>query len=142
MAKIYWPQSSQHMEIKKIRKQNHMEKRKFTRFRTHDNAFAALRGDFTKVGKIYDISLNGLAFKYLGEQKNEEKYTQVDIFLTGNGFHLHGVPCIVIYNVIEQPTFSISSILPYRCGLRFKRLNEEIRNKLEFFLNNYTIGKV
>jgi len=118
-----------------------MEKRKFTRFRTQDNAFAALRGDFTKVGKIYDISLNGLAFRYLAEEISEEEFTQVDIFLTNNGFHLHGVPCTVIYNV-KEPTSSSLSISPYRCGLSFKILNEEVQNKLNFFLNNYTISNV
>ena len=118
-----------------------MEKRKFTRFRTQDNAFAALREDFSKVGKICDISLNGLAFRYLAEQRTEENVTQVDIFLTNNEFHLHSVPCIVIYNM-KEPTSSLSSISLYRCGLRFKRLNEEVGSKLDYFLNNYTIEKM
>jgi len=118
-----------------------MERRKFTRFLTQDNAFAALRGDFTKVGKICDISLNGVAFRYLIEQISEEEYTHVDIFLSDNGFHLHGVPCTVIYNV-KEPTFSSLSISTYRCGLCFKPLNEEVQNKVNFFLNNYTISNV
>ena len=118
-----------------------MEKRKFTRFRTQDNAFAAVRGDFTKVGKIYDISLNGLAFRYLAEQRSEEEFTQGDIFLTNNGFHLSGVPCTMVYTVKESTSISLS-LSTYRCGLSFKPLNEEIQNKLNFFLNNYTISNV
>ncbi|RZB33523.1 MAG: hypothetical protein SRB2_03952 [Desulfobacteraceae bacterium Eth-SRB2] len=118
-----------------------MEKRKFTRFRTQDNAFAALRGDFTKVGKIYDISLNGLAFRYLAEEMSEEEYTQVDIFLSDNGFHLPAVPCTVIYHLKESTSGSLS-ISPYRCGLSFKHLNEEVQNKLDYFLNNHTISNV
>jgi len=123
------------------RKQNNMEKRKFTRFRTQDNAFAAIRGDFTKVGKIYDISLNGLAFRYLAEEISEEEFIQVDIFLTSNGFHLSGVPCTMVYNLKESTSTSLS-ISAYRCGLSFKALNEEAQNKLNFFLNNYTISNV
>jgi hypothetical protein len=118
-----------------------MEKRKFIRFRTQDNAFAALRGDFTEVGKICDISLNGVAFRYLAEQISENEYIHVDIFLSDNMFYLHGVPCTVMYNV-KEPTSSSSLISTYRCGLRFKPLNEEIQNKLYFFLNNYTINNV
>ena len=118
-----------------------MEKRKFTRFRTQDNAFAALRGDFTKVGKIYDISLNGLAFRYLAEQESEETFTHVDIFLSDNGFHLPDVPCNIVYDVKEHTSGSMA-ISPYRCGLSFNVLQEEQQNKLEFFLNNHTIGKV
>jgi len=116
-----------------------MERRKFTRFRTQDNAFAALRGDFTKVGKIYDISLNGLAFRYLAEQMSEEEYTHVDIFLSYNGFHLPSVPCTIIYNVKESTSDSLS-ISPYRCGLSFKPLKQEVQNKLDYFLNNHTTG--
>jgi hypothetical protein len=123
------------------RKQNTMERRKFTRFRTQDDAFAALRGDYSKVGKIYDISLNGLAFRYLAEEISEEEFTHLDIFLSNTGFHLSGVPCTVIYHVKEPTSISLS-ISPYRCGLSFKPLNEEVQNKLNFFLNNYTISNV
>ncbi len=84
-----------------------MERRKFTRFRVQDDAFAALRGNLTKVGKIYDISLNGLAFRYLAEKISDETFTQVDIFLTNNGFHLAGVPCKIIYDVKES-TFGLN----------------------------------
>ena len=118
-----------------------MERRKFTRFRTQDNAFAALREDYTKVGKIYDISLNGLAFRYLAEQESEEAFTHVDIFLSDNGFHLPDVPCTMVYDVKESTPIS-NTISPYRCGLSFKPLEEDDQNKLEFFLNNYTSGIV
>jgi hypothetical protein len=118
-----------------------MEKRKYTRFSTQDNAFAALRGNFTKVGKIYDISLNGLGFRYLAEQESEETFTHVDIFLSDNGFHLSSVPCTIIYDQRESISNS-QAILPYRCGLKFEPLKEDQQDKLEFFLNNYTTGQV
>jgi len=116
-----------------------MERRKFTRFRVQDDAFAALRGALTKVGKIYDISLNGLAFRYLAEKISDETFTHVDIFLSTNGFHLAAVPCAVIYDVKES-TFGLKEISPYRCGLKFEGVDEEQKNKLEFFLNNHTTG--
>jgi len=122
-------------------KEDVMERRKFIRFRTQDNAFAALRGDFTKVGKICDISLNGLAFRYLAEQMLEEEYAHVDIFLSENGFHLHHVPCGIIYHVKESSSNSIS-ISWYRCGLSFKPLKKEVQNKLDYFLDNHTISTV
>ena len=118
-----------------------MEKRKFTRFRAQDDAFAALRGNFSKVGKIYDISLNGLAFRYLAEKMSNETFSHADIFLTNNGFHLSGVRCTVVYD--EKESISNSYVVsPYRCGLKFESLKEEQQNKLEFFLNNHTTGKV
>ena len=116
-----------------------MEKRKFTRFRAQGDAYAALQGNFSKVGKIYDISLNGLAFRYLAEKMSNETFTHVDIFLTDNGFHLSGVHCSVVYD--EKESISNSHVVsPYRCGLKFESLKEEQQNKLEFFINNFTTG--
>jgi len=116
-----------------------MERRKFTRFLTKDDAFAALRGNLTKVGKIYDISLKGLAFRYLTDKIFNETFTRVDIFLSTNDFHLSDVSCTVIYD--EQESISNSNVvLPYRCGLKFEPLREKQQNKLEFFLNNFTNG--
>ena len=116
---------------------NNMEKRKFTRFLVQDDAFAALRGNFSKVGKIYDISLNGLAFRYLAEKMSNETFTHVDIFLSNNGFHLSDVSCTVVYD--ERESISNSNVVsPYRCGLKFGPLNEEQQNKLDLFLNNHT----
>ena len=117
-----------------------MERRKFTRFEVQDDAFAAIRGYFTKVGKIYDISLNGMAFRYLEKNTTEEKFSQVDIFLTNNGFHLIGVPCTIIYDVKDSTYFKNNELIPNRCGIKFRSLNEEQQKSLDFFINNYTTG--
>jgi hypothetical protein len=116
-----------------------MERRKFTRFLTQEDAFAALRGNLTKVGKICDISLKGLAFRYLAEKKSNETFTHVDIFLSTNGFHLPDIPCEVVYDKKES-MYNTNVVLPYRCGLKFEPLKEEQQNKLELFINNFTIG--
>jgi c-di-GMP-binding flagellar brake protein YcgR len=120
-------------------KHNDMERRKFTRFRVQVDSYAALRGNFSKVGKIYDISMNGLAFRYLAEKMSNETFNHVDIFLTNNGFHMSGVHCTVVYD--EKESISNSHVVsPYRCGLKFDALEEEHQNKLEFFINNHTTG--
>jgi hypothetical protein len=116
-----------------------MERRKFTRFEVRDDAFAALRGNFSKVGKIYDISLNGLAFRYLAKETSETTYTHVDIFLSSNGFHLADISCSVVYDEKESISDS-NTISPYRCGLQFKALRASQQDQLEFFLNNHTMG--
>jgi PilZ domain len=117
-----------------------IERRQFARFRTRDKAYATLRGDFTKVGKIKDISLNGLSFNYLSEDMQKEEFLYVDIFMVGNDFHLIGVPCRIRYDVKES-TFGLDDVSAYRCGMEFGALKKEQQNKLEFFLNNHTTGK-
>jgi hypothetical protein len=121
------------------RDQDSMERRKFTRFRVQDNAYAALREDFSKLGKIYDIGLNGLAFRYLAEKISDKTFSHVDIFLTNNGFHLAGVPCRIIYDVKES-TSILNKVSPYRCGLKFEQNDEEQKNKIAFFINHHTTG--
>ena len=119
-----------------------MERRKFTRFQAQDNAFAAIRGNFTKVGKIYNISLNGMAFRYLAEKTAKEihSHSQVDIFLTNNAFNLIGAPCSIIYDVNESTYFKNNEIISHRCGIKFGSLKEEDKENLEFFINNHTTG--
>ena len=41
------------------------EKRKYVRFIAQKDAYAALGTYFTKVGKLIDISIGGLAFEYI-----------------------------------------------------------------------------
>ena len=118
-----------------------MERRKFKRFRTYDNSYAALQGNYTKVGKIYDINLKGLAFRYLAEKICDETFNHVDIFLSFNGFHLYKVPCTIVCDEIEF-IYNSTKMTQYRCCLKFEELNEEQKNKLEFFVKNYTTDKV
>jgi hypothetical protein len=121
------------------------ERRRYVRFLAQDNAFAALRSGFEKVGKISDISLKGLSFSYFRkdvEADSNRNLSQVDIFLSGNGFHLPNVPCRIAYD-IREPTSGISnSIAMYRCGLHFGELINNQSEQLIFFIKNYTEGSV
>lgn len=120
-----------------------VERRKYVRFLAQDNAFAALRGDFRKVGIINDISIKGLGFSYLSktfEDTNDYDSLSVDIFLSGNGFHLSNIPCMIAYDTPDVGIDKNSSLSMFRCGLKFKKLKENQLDQLEFFLKNYTTG--
>jgi hypothetical protein len=39
------------------------ERRKYVRFKAQENAFAALGTNFSRVGKLKEISIGGLAFE-------------------------------------------------------------------------------
>jgi hypothetical protein len=116
-----------------------MERRKFTRFRAHDNGYAGLRGDFTKVGKINDISLNGLSFKYIAKAVQEEEFSHVDIFLAENKFHLRNMPCRLVYQIPDEIGKGFL-VQMFRCGLHFKELAPSQLEQLELFIENYTMG--
>ena len=66
-------------------------KRKHTRFRSQDLAFAAFGAYSKEIGEIIDISdisRGGLAFRYIsdGDQINES--AELDIYLANNSFNL------------------------------------------------------
>ena len=113
------------------------------RFLAKDNSFAALRNGFKKVGKIDDISINGLGFSFLSEitqVDSTDHHTQVDIFSSDNGFHLSNVPCRIVY---ETPDTTLNKKFPvqtYRCGLQFGELTRIQLEQLELFIENYTTG--
>jgi hypothetical protein len=88
---------------------------------------------------IADISLGGLAFSYLPEKTSVDGFKQVDIYIGKNEFHLSDVPCAVVYNTIDLSNGSKAETC-HRCGLRFGEMADEHKNKLNYFLSNFTTG--
>ena len=118
-----------------------VEQRRYMRFSVQDNAFAALRGVFGKVGKLNDISKKGLAFSYLIEYVKgvtDKNYSEVDIFLAANNFYLDKVPCKIVYEIQAPNSDKNYSIMKHRCGLQFGELSISQSQLLELFLENYT----
>ena len=114
------------------------EQRIHNRFTPKANAFAALGRKYTKVGKIKDISIDGLAFEYIAGEGFNKDESQLDIFLVRTEFHLYRVPCRVIYNIdIHVPKINNSLVEMYttkRCGVQFRELNKDLKMLLDFFL--------
>jgi hypothetical protein len=122
-----------------------IERRKYVRFLVQDMAFAAIRNGFKKVGKINDISIKGLAFSYLSETNEADADPhppKVDIFLSGNGFHLSNVPCRIVYDTPDVAPYKGSFVKTSRCGLHFGELIESQSELLENFIKNHTTGLV
>lgn len=119
-----------------------IEKRKQKRFFTQDDAFAAMRADFKKIGKINDISTGGLSFSYLVQPSPKAKASVdsqfVDIFLSGNQYHLPEVPCNVVYDIPNPAFFKTNDAEMFRCGLEFKPLNTNQIGQLNMFIKKYT----
>jgi hypothetical protein len=110
-----------------------IERRKYIRFSTKKKNFAALRSGFDKVGRVLDLSINGLAFTYILEEDIIAEPFQVDIFQSENGLYLSNIPCRVVYDIPNTKKRYDSLIQPRRCGLCFGRLSEkEYYNLLKY----------
>ena len=111
-----------------------IERRKYIRFVTKQKTFAALRSGFDKVGRILDISINGLSFSYILEDTIRVKPFQVDIFQSENGLYLSNIPCRVVYDMPYTKKRYDSLIQPRRCGLCFGRLSKKQHENFKTFL--------
>jgi len=119
------------------------ERREHTRLKPKDLTFVALRPDFTRLGKIVDISGGGLCFQYMAKEKQPPDGSAVhaDIFISSNGYYLPGVPCKMVYEKKMEQDITFPIGLEYRtCGLQFKGLSREQHEKLDYYLNEYTTG--
>jgi len=116
-------------------------RRKSKRFLPDSRAFACLRPDFVKLGKIKDISRGGLSFRYVSNQDPAKEPNEIDIFLSGNNFFLSKLQCRVVYD-FNAHHFSVapSHVDEWQCGVQFGKITKEQRRKLSVFLDNYVAG--
>lgn len=119
-----------------------MEKRKYERFSPQGNAFAAVGHRNTRIGRIKDISLGGVAFEHIPMEDTDRDFSLIDIFLMGDVFHLYNIPCEVVYD-IPQPVLlknleSIKLSPTNRCGVQFGKLTKDAKAQLRHFLERHT----
>ena len=121
------------------------ERRKYVRFLAGPKTYAALGSSFTKIGKIRDISMGGLAFEYFcGTEDSNQQDSTVTIFITVNKFYLENLPCLMICDQAKcssnETHFLNSGYLVKRCSVQLMTISEDQRQHLEYFLNTYTQG--
>lgn len=122
------------------------EQRKNIRFLAQDNAIVALQNVYTKVGKVKDISMGGLAFEHIDDEKPNSETSRRDILLWVNGFRLSKLPGRIVYDIPLPPPNEYQELIIHlvtrRCGIQFEALSEDQASQLDFFLKTYTKGRV
>jgi hypothetical protein len=115
------------------------EQRKDKRFQVPKDAFAALGPDYIKVGQIINISMGGLAFRYLGSEQPSNA-SELDIFLAGRAFYLYKLPFATVWDLVtgEKPFNSIKMKV---CGLKFGELTQSQISELQYFIQDYAVGE-
>ena len=120
-----------------------IERRKYVRFLVQPNIYAALGSSFTKVGKVQNISISGLAFEYLSNTKDSDQlYSKIAIFHSEGDFHLANLPCKVIYDLpqcaLNKNSVSNSIYVTNRCAVQFITITEHQNKRLTYFLDHHT----
>jgi len=117
-----------------------VERRKQKRFGISKDVFVVLNPNFIKVGKIKNISMDGLAFSYVGNEVSSTETRELDVFTGNRAFHLHKVPCRIVSDLKIRQT--LSGLTMRRCSVEFGELASYQIARLEYFIQNYTAGEV
>jgi len=119
------------------------EKRKHIRFIPKTETYAALGTRFSKVGKLKDISSDGLAFKYIKKIEGcVQDSSTVAIFASKNSFILSNLACKLIYDspldLMNNSQHLTTKFSMNRCGVQFAAINDYQLEKLKSFIEHYT----
>ena len=115
------------------------DRRKHKRFQLPMSAFAGLGPYFGKVGRILDISMGGLAFRYIGgEEPNGSTY--IDIFMNDLDFYLRNLQYKTISD-FPVVTDSLSTVTLRRRGVHFVKMKPQQRDALKDFIEEHAIGE-
>ena len=124
-----------------------IEKRKYVRFLSQPETYAAIGPSFTKIGKLRNISMGGLAFDCYSDTSDEEDALNCDstvIIFTEDKLFSEKIPCRMIHNFPKsssnQAALFSSSSAAKQYGLKFMTISENQNKRLEYFIKNYTIG--
>lgn len=121
------------------------ERREEVRLRPKEVTFVALRPKFAKLGRLIDISQQGLCFQYMAECKDKEDLVvnaaslEIDLFINNNRYYLPSLPCKVIYDTeMKDGIMFPSGLEDRRCGLQFRKLMNKQMDELELYLKSHT----
>jgi len=103
--------------------------------------FAVIKSNPSKLGRIKDLSISGLAFHYIDNRKTQAgEPFKLDILLADCGFYLENLSFEPISDFELDDDFSFNSIKTKRLGIKFKELTLNQVSKLKYLIRNYTSG--
>jgi hypothetical protein len=118
-----------------------VERRKHRRFQIQHGAFVILKSYDNKVGRIADISPDGLSFIYHTSGEGSVMATQLDIFVAGSPVQMYMIPCRTISDA-EIDSDIHRSMITRRCGVQFGTLRQDQIFQLNYLMQHNTIPTV
>ena len=117
------------------------ERRIAERFRAVDGALAALSPETGRIGQIQNISLTGVAFRYIADDSRETDLNvtaSLQILFAGKGIWLDGVPVKWIADVDLPAASSFSGIPLRQTSLQFIALTDAQKSRLQDYIRRFT----
>jgi hypothetical protein len=115
---------------------NFIERRKRDRFKVRSGAFVSIKSDKDKIGTIRDISRDGFAFRYIGEEGEIYGLLEVDIFY-GSDLYVQKVKSKTISDFKTDKKAFSSSLAIRQCCVQFCELTDNQISLLDNFIQEY-----
>ena len=117
---------------------NHFERRKNKRLKAAYGAYAVLGPENSKIGQIKDISIDGLAFKYLADEARPNGAGELNIIIRQNNLHIQNIPIQTVSDLELAKENAFSTVRLRQQGVQFGELTPDQTSQLEFILKHYT----
>ena len=111
------------------------KRRKHKRPRFQSSAFVVYHSN--KLGRVVDISMDGLSFSHVEEDRTPRKLRHLDIFLVDKDFYLERVP-LEVGSVVKSYEPSLRSIYLGQYSVQFGKLTKTQRSKIAYLIRNHT----
>lgn len=116
-----------------------IERRRSKRYKAAEGAYAAISPSSHKLGQIIDISMGGLAFKYIDTNNNgttDQSDSEESIFLSSMGFYVGNLPFKTISDNEVTNTPSFSSMKVRQRHVQFTDLSFKQLFDLDYYLRH------
>lgn len=90
-----------------------------------------------KLGRINNISMGGLVFRYIESQAQSNESSVLDILFADCGFYLGNVPFKTISDIELSEDVSIDSIKMNQLRVQFKKITLNQKIQLDYFIRNH-----
>jgi hypothetical protein len=114
-----------------------VERRSNERYQVRQGVYALLKNGSSKLGQIINISTGGLAFMYIKHEEQIGEPVEVDIFISGDGYFLKGIPCKRISDVHVDNFVPFSTFEMRQLGVQFGELRQGQASQLDAFIKKY-----
>jgi hypothetical protein len=119
----------------------HKDHRKHRRFQAPEDVFVGVGPHDIQVGRLRDIGMGGLGFRYIGNGGPLKDAHYVDIFMSQGDCYLSRVPVKAVSDIEVLSRTPSAATTMKRCCLKFKKLTAEQQAKLKKFIDKYTLGE-
>jgi hypothetical protein len=115
-----------------------VERRKYKRFRVPIGVFLSFGPDDSRLGEIIDISMSGLAYRYLATEEQPNRARRLDIFLTDDDSYVDDVSFETVWD-FRTCEIPFTPVTMRRSGVQFGELTHSQIARLEHLIDNHAL---